>query len=207
MAIPLEELQAKQGFTTAQAGEVSWLPEPERAGRRYTVISVDDHIVEPPNAFEGRMPARFADRAPRVVERDDGSEAWVYEGQELPNVGFNAVVGRPVSEYSFEPTRFDEMRRGAWDIRARIADMDVNGVYASVCFPSFLPGFAGQRLQQLTDDPELALACVRAWNDWVIEEWAGFAPGRMVPLLFTDMAATETGAEEVRRNAARGFKA
>ena len=56
---------------------------------------------------------------------------------------------------------------------ARIADMDLNGVYASVCFPSFLPGFAGQRLQQLTDDPELALACVRAWNDWVIEEWVG----------------------------------
>ncbi len=140
MAIPLEELQAKQGFTTAEAGQVSFLPEPARAERRYTVISVDDHIVEPPNAFEGRMPAQYADRAPRIVERDDGSEAWVYEGQEMPNVGFNAVVGRPVSEYSFEPTRFDQMRRGAWDIEARIADMDLNGVYASLCFPSFLPG-------------------------------------------------------------------
>ena len=116
MAIPLEELQAKQGFTTATAGEVTWLPEPERAERRYTVISVDDHIVEPPDAFVGRLPAALAERAPRVVERDDGSEAWVFEGQELPNVGFNAVVGRPVAEYSFEPTRFDEMRRGAWDI-------------------------------------------------------------------------------------------
>ena len=140
MAIPLEELQAKQGFTTAQAGQLTWLPEPARAERRFTVISVDDHIVEPPNAFEGRMPAKYADRAPRVVEHDDGRQAWVYEGQELPNVGFNAVVGRPVSEYSFEPTRFDEMRRGAWDIEARIADMDLNGVYASLCFPSFLPG-------------------------------------------------------------------
>ena len=182
MAIPLEELQAKQGFTTAPKGVVTWLPEPERAERRYTVISVDDHVVEPPDAFAGRLPSAFADRAPRVVERDDGSEAWVFEGQELPNVGFNAVVGRPVTEYSFEPTRFDEMRRGAWDITARIADMDLNGVYASVCFPSFLPGFAGQRLQQLTDDAELALACVRAWNDWVIEAWAGAAPERMIPL-------------------------
>ena len=127
MAIPLEELQAKQGFTTAQAGQRSWLPEPERAERRYTVISVDDHIVEPPNAFEGRMPAKFADRAPHVVERDDGSEAWVYEGQELPNVGFNAVVGRPVTEYSFEPTRFDEMRRGAWDIAARRTRLRLSG--------------------------------------------------------------------------------
>ena len=207
MAIPLEELQAKQGFTTAKAGQVTWLPEPERAVRRFTVISVDDHIVEPPDAFVGRLPAEFADRAPRVVERADGSEAWVFEGQELPNVGFNAVVGRPVTEYSFEPTRFDQMRRGAWDISARIADMDLNGVYASLCFPSFLPGFAGQRLQQLTDDPELALACVRAWNDWVIDDWAGFAPGRMIPLQIPYLLDPEVGADEIRRNAARGFKA
>ncbi len=207
MAIPLEELQAKQGFTTATPGTVSWLPEPARAERRYTVISVDDHIVEPPDAFEGRLPADLAERAPRVVERADGSEAWVFEGQELPNVGFNAVVGRPVTEYSFEPTRFDEMRRGAWDIRARIADMDVNGVYASVCFPSFLPGFAGQRLQQLTTDPELAMACVRAWNDWVIDDWAAYAPGRMIPLQIPYLLDPEVGAAEVRRNAERGFKA
>jgi predicted TIM-barrel fold metal-dependent hydrolase len=207
MAIPIEELQAKQGFTTATRGTVTWLPEPARAGRRYTVISVDDHIVEPPHTFAGRLPARLAERAPRVVERDDGTEAWVFEGQELPNVGFNAVVGRPVTEYSFEPARFDEMRRGAWDIGARIADMDLNGVYASVCFPSFLPGFAGQRLQQLTDDPDLALACVRAWNDWVIEEWAGAAPERMIPLQIPYLLDPALGADEVRRNAARGFKA
>src|SRR5262245_59066746 len=207
MAIPIEELQAKQGFTTAQRGTVTWLPEPARAERRYTVISVDDHIVEPPHAFDGRLPARFADRAPRVVERDDRTEAWVFEGQELPNVGFNAVVGRPVTEYSFEPTRFDEMRRGAWDIAARVADMDLNGVFASVCFPSFLPGFAGQRLQQLTDDSELALACVRAWNDWVIEEWAGAAPDRMIPLQIPYLLDPAVGADEVRRNAARGFRA
>jgi predicted TIM-barrel fold metal-dependent hydrolase len=207
MAIPIEELQAKQGFTTATRGTVTWLPEPARAGRPYTVISVDDHIVEPPHTFAGRLPARLAERAPRVVERDDGTEAWVFEGQELPNVGFNAVVGRPVTEYSFEPARFDEMRRGAWDIGARIADMDLNGVYASVCFPSFLPGFAGQRLQQLTDDPDLALACVRAWNDWVIEEWAGAAPERMIPLQIPYLLDPALGADEVRRNAARGFKA
>src|SRR4030081_22834 len=164
----LAHLESNSGFTTAVKGKVTFLPEPEDQDRRYTVISVDDHIVEPPDAFEGRLSAAFAARAPRVVERADGSAAWGFEGQEMPNVGFNAVVGRPVTEYSFEPTRFDEMRRGAWDIRARISDMDLNGVYASVCFPSFLPGFAGQRLQQLTTDPDLASACVRAWGDWVV---------------------------------------
>jgi predicted TIM-barrel fold metal-dependent hydrolase len=170
------------------------------------VISVDDHIVEPPHTFEGRVPAALADRAPRVVEKDDGTQTWVYDGEEIPNVGFNAVVGRPVSEYSFEPARFDEMRKGAWDIDERIRDMDTNGVYASLCFPSFLPGFAGQRIQ-VGRDPELALATVRAWNDWHIEEWAGSHPGRIIPCQLPYLHDPEVAADEVRRNAERGFKA
>jgi hypothetical protein len=98
----IDEMSANLGFTTAKVGAdrtVTFLPEPERAERRYTVISVDDHIVEPPDTFEGRVPQRFTERAPRVVETDDGGQTWLYDGQSLPNVGFNAVVGRPVSEY------------------------------------------------------------------------------------------------------------
>ena len=52
-----------------------------------------------------------------------------------------------VAEYGFEPVRFDEMRRGAWDIHERVQDMDLNGIYASLNFPSFLPGFAGQSFE------------------------------------------------------------
>ena len=165
----IEELQKNTAFTVAgRSGSRSctFLPEPERRSRRWPIISVDDHIVEPRHAFDGRYPAEFVDRAPRVVEAEDGSEAWLYDGQVLPNVGFNAVVGRPVSEYSFEPTRFDQMRRGAWDIHHRVRDMDLAGIWASMNFPSFLPGFAGQRLQLIVDDPKLALASVRAWNDF-----------------------------------------
>jgi predicted TIM-barrel fold metal-dependent hydrolase len=207
VSISIEDLQRKAGFTTAARGTVTWLPEPDRAARSFTVISVDDHLVEPPHTFAGRLPAALAARAPRVVERPDGSETWIFEDHELPNVGFNAVVGRPVNEYSFEPTRFDQMRPGAYDITARVADMDLNGVYASVCFPSFLAGFAGQRLQQLTDDPALALACVRAWNDWVLEEWVGGAPERMIALQLPYLLDPEVAAAEVRRNAERGFAA
>jgi len=210
MSINLDDLAANTNFTTggkSKTGRVTFLPEPERRPRRYTIISADDHIVEPRHTFEGRVPAGLADRAPRVVERDDGSETWIYDDREFPNVGFNAVVGRPVSEYSFEPARFDEMRRGAWDIRARIADMDLNGVFASVNFPSFLPGFCGQRLQLTTPDAELALATVRAWNDWHLEEWAGTRPDRIIACQIPWLLDPELAAEEVRRNAERGFKA
>ena len=207
MAISIEDLQSRQGFTLAEQGKLTWLPEPARSDRYYTVISVDDHVVEPKHAFEGRFPTQLQARAPKVVTRADGTEAWVFEGEEMPNVGFNAVVGRPVSEYSFEPTRFDEMRPGAWDIASRIADMDINGIYASLCFPSFLPGFAGQRLQRLARDPQMALACVRAWNDWMIEEWCAYAPGRMIPMQLPFLGDPVVAAAEVRRNAERGFKA
>ena len=84
--------------------------------------------MEPPDTFVGRFPAKFADLAPRVVDHDDGGEAWLCNGKLLPNVGLNAVAGPAVEECGFEPIRFDEMRRGAWDVDARVADMDVNGV-------------------------------------------------------------------------------
>ena len=208
--LSIEDLLANSEWTTAGHDgprTVTFLPEPPRAERKYTVISADDHIVEPPHVFEGRVPLKYAERAPRVIEKDDGTETWVYDGTELPNVGFNAVVGRPVDEWRMEPTRFDEMRRGAWDIDHRIADMDLNGIYASLNFPSFLPGFAGQRLQQVTDDAALAMAALRAWNDWHLEEWAGTYPERIIPCQIPWLLDAEVGAAMIRENAARGFKA
>ncbi|KAA8960853.1 amidohydrolase family protein [Mycobacterium sp.] len=206
----IDELAANPGFTTAKTGDersVTFLPEPARAERHYTVISVDDHIVEPPDTFTGRVAQKFADRAPKVVETEGGRQIWLYDGHALPNVGFNAVVGRPVSEYGFEPARFDEMRRGAWDIHARVKDMDLNGVYASLNFPSFLPGFAGQRLQQVTKDRELALATVRAWNDWHLEVWAGSYPDRIIPCQLPWLLDPQLGAQMIYENAERGFHA
>ena len=111
--------------------------------------------------FEGRVPAKFADLAPRIVVGDDGSESWLYDGQVNPNVGLAAVAGRPIEECTYDPVRYDEMRPGNYDIHARIHDMDIDGVYASVNFPSALPGFCGHRLQLGISDPELALAVVR----------------------------------------------
>ena len=141
--VKLDDIQTVDFTVTRKgtSGAPTFLPEPDRRRRRCTVISVDDHLVEPPDMFAGRLPSTLADRAPRVVTTDNGGEVWVYGGAELPNVGFNAVAGRPVSEYSWEPTRFDEMRRGAWDIDARVHDMDINGIFASVNFPSFLCRF------------------------------------------------------------------
>jgi hypothetical protein len=193
MSIGFDDLERRPGFfVTNKPERVTFLPEPERRPRWCTLISVDDHLVEPPHLFESRLPARLQPLAPRVEVDDDGMEYWAYDGQRHYKVGLNAVVGRPREELSFEPTRFDEMRRGAWDIDARVHDMDLNGVYASLNFPSSLAGFAGQRYQLGVSDPELALAVVRAANDWHHDEWAGTYPDRIiaqVPWLPTRVAA------------------
>jgi predicted TIM-barrel fold metal-dependent hydrolase len=172
----------------------------------YRIVSVDDHLIEPPDLFEGRLPAALQERAPRVVDTGEGRQAWEYEGNLYPNVGLNAVVGRPKSEWSMEPANFDEMRKGCWDIDARVADMDAAGIAASVCFPSLIAGFAGGVFSR-SSDQSLGLACVKAWNDWHSEVWAGTHPGRIIPLQIPWLQDPSVAADLVRANAARGFRA
>jgi predicted TIM-barrel fold metal-dependent hydrolase len=189
-----------------KVSEPTWLPEPEPRERKHLIISVDDHVVEAPDMFEGRMPAHLADRAPKVIELDNGDQLWEFNGKRFPNIGLNAVAGRPPTEFTAEPERFDHMRRGCWDVEARVHDMDLNGVYASLNFPSMLAGFAGQRFSQI-DDQELGLATLRAWNDWIIEDWYKPHPGRIIPAQLAWLTDPVMAAEEIRRNAERGFRA
>ncbi len=185
---------------------VTLLPDPPKAERTYTIVSVDDHLMEPRDAFVGRVPAKFADRAPRVVVDGTGHEWWQFDGKVIAYVGLDATAGRPLIE-SGDPKSFDEMRRGTWDIHARIADMDLDGVYASLNFPSMLTGFGGGRIQTSTGDLELSLATIRAWNDWHLADWAGPYPDRIIPCQIPWLHDPVVGAEEIRRNAARGFRA
>ncbi len=169
------------------------------------LVSVDDHVVEPPDMFEGRLAAKYRDRAPRVERRRDGSDVWVFEGRSMPNIGLNAVAGRPPDEYGVEPTAYDQLRPGCYDLRARIADMNANGVLGSMCFPSF-PAFCGQVFGS-AKDKDLALAVLRAYNDWHIDSWCGGAPGRFIPLSIAPLWDPERMAEEVRRVARKGCHA
>ena len=181
-----------------------FFPEPEQREIHTTIISVDDHVVEPPHTFEGRLPAALADRAPKIVETEQGHQVWEFEGQRFTQVGMNAVAGRRPDSVRVEPFRFDQMRPGCYDVDARLADMDVNGVWASVNFPSQITGFCGRVFFQ-ADDPELGLACVRAWNDWMYEEWYEPNPTRIVPMGITYLADPAMAVAEIERNADRGF--
>jgi len=166
------------------------------------LISVDDHLVEPPTLFDAHIPERYRDRAPKVIRTRDGSDVWTFEGSKIPNIGLNAVAGRPKEEYGIEPTAFDEIRPGCWDIHERIKDMNAGGVLGSMNFPSF-PGFSG-RLFAAVDDKDLALNVIRAYNDWHVDEWCGAYPGRMIPMGLPVLWDPQLAADEVRRLAAKG---
>ena len=105
------------------------------------LVSVDDHVVEPPDMFEQHLAPEWKPRAPHVVKKN-GADIWMFEGMPLPNVGLNAVVGRLPDEYGVEPTAYEQMRPGCYDSKERVRDMNANGVLASMCFPSY-PSFCG----------------------------------------------------------------
>jgi hypothetical protein len=144
------------------------------------MISVDDHLVEPPDMFEQVIPAKYRDQAPRVERTPEGNDVWVFGDAVIPNVGLNAVAGRPKEEYGVDPTAFDEMRPGCFDVHERVKDMNAGGVLACMNFPSF-PAFSG-RLFAVQEDKDLALAVTQAYNDWTIDVWTAAYPERFIPM-------------------------
>ncbi len=181
-----------------------FLPEPEPRAVEYTIISVDAHVVEPPYLFERYLPPSMRARGPQLVETPQGHEVWEFEGERYTQVGMNAVAGRRPETVRLEPFRFDQMRPGCFDIDARIRDMDIAGVWAQLNFPSQITGFCG-RVFAAAADREVGRACVRAWNDWLFEEWYSAYPDRIIPCGITYLSDPEWAVEEIRRNADRGF--
>jgi predicted TIM-barrel fold metal-dependent hydrolase len=169
------------------------------------LVSVDDHVVEPPNMFDNHLPDRWKDLAPKSVKRADGTDVWVYEGSEIPNIGLNAVAGRPPEEYNVDPTKYEEIRAGCYDIGERVKDMNRNGVLGSMCFPSFVQ-FCGQLFSR-SKDLDVGLNMLRAYNDWHIDEWCGSYPGRFIPLSIPPIWDPQLMADEVRRVAKKGCHA
>ena len=189
------------------------------------IVSVDDHVVEPPHLWQKWLPEKLRDRGPRIERHGLGelkfvggtsyqvtfdesgpqADCWVYEDLVVPHKRHVAAVGFERDDMSLSPITYDEMRPGCYDPTERLSDMDINWVEASLSFPTF-PRFCGQTFLE-AKDRELALACVYAYNDWMHEEWCGDSGGRLIPLPIIPLWDADLAAAEVRRNAARGAHA
>ena len=189
------------------------------------VISVDDHVVEPKDVWSSRLPHALRDQGPHVVEDTcevtfdpktgahsfvkggDGPIAdwWIYGDAMRPIPQVMACAGSRPEDFTLQPIPFSAMRPGCYDRDARLADMDINRVERSLCFPTF-PRFAGQMFHEATDK-DVALLSVRAFNDWMIEEWCAPSGGRLIPLCIVPLWDAQLAAVEVRRIAALGCRA
>jgi predicted TIM-barrel fold metal-dependent hydrolase len=190
------------------------------------IISVDDHVVEPPDVWQRWLPARFRDRGPRVERRgvagidyvgtaayrehfdDDAptkADCWIYEDLVYTHKRMVAAAGYERDEMTMTPITYDDMRPGCYDPKARLDDMDLNWTEASLCFPT-LPRFCGQTFND-GKDKELGMACVVAYNDWLVEEWCGGSGGRLLPACLIPLWDVDAAAAEVGRNAERGVRA
>jgi predicted TIM-barrel fold metal-dependent hydrolase len=171
------------------------------------IISVDDHFLEPPDIFISRVPRTIKDRVPSVGDGEDGLPYWVIEGDRVGITITNGASGRPRHEWAGERLhRYEEFREGVYDSTKRLDDMDLCGVWAELCFPSMIWGFAGRVFSQMKDQ-EAGLASLRAYNDWIIDEWCGPHRDRYVPSQLTWLRDPLVAAAEIRRNAERGFRA
>jgi predicted TIM-barrel fold metal-dependent hydrolase len=200
------------------------------------IISVDDHVVEPPHVWQTWLPKEYREKGPRVERKRWGEfrltrgakyemtedpegewgDAWIYEDKviyvqkKFVAIPKSATPGDDVSKFektvmTMTATTYDDMRPGCYDAKERKKDFELNWVDGSLPFPTF-PRFCGQTFYE-ADDKELALACVRAYNDWMVEEWCDPSIGINIPLCIMPLWDVELAAKEIERNAARGVRA
>jgi predicted TIM-barrel fold metal-dependent hydrolase len=188
------------------------------------LVDVDAHVVESPDLWSSRLPARYRDVGPRLVHAPAGEVAlvdgkyverpgtegpdvawWLYEETATQLKRYIAAAGVPADEVTMEGITYADTRPGCWQPAERLNDMDINGVQAQMCFPNYVR-FCGQMFLW-GQDKELSRLCVEAYNDWMVEEWCGSSRGRLIPLCLVPLWDVDLAVAEVRRNAARGVHA
>jgi predicted TIM-barrel fold metal-dependent hydrolase len=168
------------------------------------LISVDDHLMEPPHLWVDRAAAKDRDRVPHV-ERIDGFDTWVYEDAHTPVYGIHVAARKTPAEFSPLPVNYDEMPEAYYEPKARVRDMDADHVIAAMNFPLF-PRFCGQLFAE-AQDKELALKCLQDYNDFIIDEWCASAPGRFIPMTLIPLWDVDLACAEALRCAGKGAKA
>ena len=166
------------------------------------MVSIDDHIIEPPDLFEKHMPDKYKADGPQFVRLENGVDTWKFQGEVMGTVGLGAVASWPREEWNFDPVGHADMRPGCYDIHERIRDMNANGTLASINFPTS-SGFAGAWLAGKADR-QLSAIAVSAYNDWQIDELAGSYPGRYIPMGVLPLWDTDACVLELERIAAKG---
>jgi predicted TIM-barrel fold metal-dependent hydrolase len=168
----------------------------------YKIVSADNHIIEAPHTFTEYLPKQYKDRAPRILRGADGGDGWSFDGKPpRMTFGLNAVAGRPFDQYKSAGLTLDEILPGNYDGAAHLKDMEVDGVDAATIYPM------ASLMSYVIDDRPFGLALLRAYNDWLLDEFCAVDPRRLIglPLIPVD-DGIETLLHELERVVAKGAK-
>lgn len=166
-------------------------------------ISADDHVTEHPEVWTRRLSkTKWGDRIPHVVQELNGTERWIVDGDVLPLLGV-ALAGASMADRGQEPQRWDDVPEIAYVPAERLEAMDTDSIDYSVLYPT-VAGLAGETFGRLKD-PDLELACVQAYNDWLIEEWATISK-RFIPQCIVPIYPVEATVAEIQRAVAKGHR-
>ena len=173
----------------------------EVASIDYPILDADAHVNEPPDLWQTRVPAKWKPRAPKVLRTDHG-DVWSFDdGKRLRPLGLTATAGLSYLQFKAEGFTYDDIRPGSFDPAARLADLDADGIWAQMLYPSVT--LAGARTY--AEERELQLACVRAYNEWLVEFCAG-GQGRLIGQTIIPTTGVADAVAELRWGIDHGFK-
>ncbi|MGE4240664.1 amidohydrolase family protein [Ramlibacter sp.] len=169
---------------------------------RYHVVDADTHIIEPPDLWTSRLPAKWKLHGPHVAIDKRGIPRWQMGEHRMPPVASVAFAGWKDFPPNHPPT-LEDADPGSWQAKQRLERMDEYGVYAQVLYPNLI-GFQSEAFMTM-EDKELGLACVRAYNDFLID-FAEPAPDRFIGIGWLPFWNMEESIKELKRCAKIGIK-
>lgn len=168
--------------------------------RKYRIISADSHLEISPERWRPRAPAKFRDRAPRLLKLPNGGDAVLIENRPLSVLGL-AVTGKPYQEY--RPTGVNyEGNPGTGSPEQRLSEQERDGVDAEVMFTG--PGMV--RFWRGIEEDAAFNAVVHAYNEFLAEEYCAVARDRLLAMAVIPTTGVESAIKEMEYCARAGLK-
>ena len=166
----------------------------------YRIFSADSHLEISPERWTQRVPAKYRDRAPRLVKLANGGDGVIVEGRPLYVVGL-AIAGKPYERHELTGVRYDGSE-GTGTPEERLKEQDQDGVSGEILFTSAsnLTFWRGIK----NDDAYLSV--VHAYNSFLAEEYCAANPRRLVAMGAIPTHSVEAAVRELEYCANAGLK-
>ena len=167
----------------------------------FPIIDADAHVNEPPDLWSSRVPAKWRARAPQLTHTDHG-DVWSFdEGKRMWELGLTATAGLSYLQLKKNGFKYSEIRPASFDPKARLKELDIDGIHGQVLYPSV----ALTGAKTYADEPELQRACVRAYNEWIAEFCSG-SDDRLVGQAIIPTTGVEDAIAEMQYAISLGLK-